>query len=144
MKLTNKIHINSELEPYSKYAHDPRNWVEFNEGLDEVDRISGSGEVGTHIDGNYHMLGMKMPLSIDVLECSDSKWVGELHGSLEVVQTYNVEVVEDGLDITVITEGPPAKRILDKVKDNAIYRNMMSKSVEHSLEKLKDIVEHLE
>lgn len=139
------IYIDRPVDEVSQYATDPTRWFEWYVGLSEPENLVGKGETGTTMDMKYTMLGMHLPVSIEVVETSKEdngySWKGIVKGAISSEQYWTYVPEGKGTDITLDMKYELPGKLIGKVANTLIIKKLMDNSVEHTLYNLKYICE---
>ncbi|WP_223635408.1 SRPBCC family protein [Planococcus sp. 4-30] len=139
------IYIDRPIDEVYQYAIDPTHWFQWYVGLSEPENLVGKGETGTTMDMKYTMLGMHMPIKVEVLETSKNgdsySWKGTVKGAVTSQQFWTYVPEGEGTEITLDMDYELPGKLIGKVANTLIIKKLMDNSVEQTLSNLKAICE---
>ena len=139
------IYIDRPVDEVYHYAIDPTRWFEWYVGLSEPENLVGKGETGTTMDIKYTMLGMHLPVTVEVAETAKDggsySWSGVVKGAINSKQHWTYVPEGKGTDITLDMQYELPGKLIGKVANTLIIKKLMDNSVEHTLYNLKYICE---
>lgn len=137
--------IDRPVEEVFGYAANPVNWYQFYVGLSEPENLVGTGEVGTTMDMKYSMLGMHLPISLEVTknlrEGSSCYWSGHIKGAVSSKQSWTYNTEGSGTEVNLDMEYELPGSVLGKVANKLVVQKLMANSMEQTMKNLKDICE---
>lgn len=139
------VYIDRPIDDVYHYAIDPTRWFQWYVGLAEPENLVGKGETGTTLNTKYTMLGMHMPISVEVLETGkDGKgymWKGTVKGAIQSEQFWTYTPEGDGVEISLDMNYELPGKLLGKVANSLIIKKLMDNSMEQTLNNLKAVSE---
>lgn len=140
------IFINAPVEEVFKPASDPKAWEQWYAGLSGPDSMVGEGEAGSVLSFNYSMIGLKLPITVKVIERSTSPekcvWSGTFEGGIDGKQTFTYTKKDGGTQVDAHIEYTIPGKVLGKIANNKIVEKLQEHATEHSLSNLKVLAEH--
>jgi len=143
--LKKSILINKPVDKVYARARDPRGWPTWYAGTSEIEELAGEGEAGTVAKLSYMMAGVRLPVTVRVLEDTinpeGAHWEGKIEGPLDGKQTWIYTPKEGGTEVSVEMEYKVPGKALGKIADRLFIERLEERSTEHTLEKLKMLCE---
>lgn len=143
--LEKSIIIDRPVEEVYGYGSNPSLWYQWYAGLSEPKNMSGVGKSGTKADFTYTMIGMHMPITVEVTENMKSgegySWKGEVTGSMTAHQHWTYTKEGDGTKVSYTEEFEIPSSFLRKVADKLIIRKLLDNAMDQTFKNLKDICE---
>jgi uncharacterized membrane protein len=143
--VTKSILIHAPVEEVYALARDPNHWPTWFVGMDEIEKLTGEGEVGTVAEFGYTMSGMRFSVTIRVLEDhigpEEGRWRGEIEGPLAGEQTWTYVPADDGTQVTADIEYTVPGKALGKIANRLLIERAQERSLEQTLENLKKLCE---
>lgn len=143
--LKKSIFINAPLEKVAKYGMNPKEWEHWYAHLSGPENLAGDGEAGTIGKFMYTMLGMHLPMTVEVKECSLSPekyvWAGTFEGPLSGTQTFTYITKDGGTEVTADIVYTVPGSILGKIADLLVVERIQENATIATLENLKVICE---
>ena len=137
--------IDRPVKEVFTYATNPVYWHQWYVGLSEPENLKGKGEVGTIMDMKYTLLGMHLPISLEVVENSRDGnscfWDGQINGAVNSKQSWTYHAEGTGTEVKFDMEYELPGNVLGKVANKLIIKKLMDNSAELTLKNLKDICE---
>ena len=139
------VYIDRPVDEVYHFAIDPTRWFQWYVGLSEPENLVGKGETGTTMDLKYTMLGMHLPVTVEVTETSkdgDSyAWHGTVKGAITSQQFWTYVPEGTGMKITLDMNYELPGKLIGKVANTLIIKKLMDNSVEQTLNNLKAVCE---
>lgn len=139
------VYIDRPVDEVYHFAIDPTRWFQWYVGLSEPENLVGKGETGTTMDLKYTMLGMHLPVTVEVTETSkdgDSyAWHGTVKGAITSQQFWTYVPEGKGMKITLDMNYELPGKLVGKVANTLIIKKLMDNSVEQTLNNLKAVCE---
>ena len=139
------IYVDRPVEDVYQYGIDPTHWYQWYVGLSEPENFVGDGEAGTTFDMKYTMLGMHMPVSIEVLEKSKDgdryTWKGSVRGAIQAESFWTYTAKGEGTEISADMDYELPGKLIGKVANTLIIKKLMDNSMEQTLNNLKAVCE---
>jgi len=139
------IVINAPLEKVHGMAADPKRWATWYVGLGEPEKMTGQGEVGTVVEMNYLMAGVRLPIANRVEENSvgpeGARWRATVTGAMTGEHTWTYTPKGDTTEVTSDTRYEVPGGVLGRIADRLIIERMQERAMEQTLENLKLICE---
>ncbi len=139
------IVIDRPVKEVFNYASNPTYWYQWYAGLSEPENLKGKGEVGTTVEMKYALLGMNLPISLEVIENSSEGnsrfWNGQITGALNSKQSWTYNAEGTGTEVKFNMEYELPGNVLGKVANKLIVKKLMDNSAEQTMKNLKDICE---
>ncbi|MDQ0428653.1 putative membrane protein [Planomicrobium stackebrandtii] len=127
------------------YASNPVNWYQFYVGLSEPENLEGNGEVGTTMNMKYTMLGVHLPITLEVTknsrEGNSCFWSGHIKGAVSSTQSWTYNAEGTGTEVNLDMEYELPGSVLGKVANKLVVKKLMDNSLEQTMNNLKDICE---
>lgn len=143
--LEKSIIIDRPIEEVYRYGSNPALWHQWYAGLSEPKKMQGEGESGTRADFDYTMMGMHMPITVEVIENEKQgmgfSWKGEVTGTIQSHQHWIYSPEGSGTKVSYTEEYEMPSSLLRKVADKLIIRKLLNNSMEQTFRNLKDICE---
>lgn len=143
--LEKSIIIERPIEEVYGYATNPALWYQWYAGLSEPGNMTGEGEVGTKADFTYTMIGMRLPIAVEVIENKQSglgySWKGEVTGSITSHQHWTYTKEGRGTKVSYAEAYEMPSSVLRKVADKLIIRKLLDNAMEQTFKNLKDVCE---
>lgn len=137
--------IDRPVKEVFTYASNPVYWYQWYVGLSEPENLKGKGEVGTSMNMKYMMLGMNLPISLEVIEnARDGNscfWNGQINGAINSKQSWTYHAEGTGTEVIFEMEYELPGSILGKFANKLIIKKLMDNSAEQTIKNLKDICE---
>jgi len=145
--LKKSIFINTPLKKVVDFGTNPNKWALWYAHLSGPEKLTGEGEAGTKGEFKYSLLGIHLPMTVEVKESVTTEtshfWKGTFEGPLSGVQTFSYLSKDNGTDVTVEIEYTVPGSILGKIADVLIIEKLQENATIHTLENLKAICESL-
>ncbi|MBF7096817.1 SRPBCC family protein [Alkalibacter mobilis] len=143
--LKKSIFINAPMEKVAKYGTNPKEWGHWYAHLSDPENLVGEGEAGTVGEFKYTMLGMHLPMKVEVIENTQSPekhvWMGTFEGPLSGKQTFTYIAKDGGTEVDVDIEYTVPGSILGRIADILIIEKIQENATVATLENLKAICE---
>jgi coenzyme Q-binding protein COQ10 len=144
-QLKKHILIHAPVEKVYALARDPHRWSTWFVGMEEIDKLTGEGEVGTVAEFGYMMAGMRFPVTVEVMEVhmgpEGGRWKGKIGGPLAGEQTWIYTPKGDDTEVTVDMEYTVPGRALGKIADRLIIERTQERAADQTMENLKRLCE---
>jgi hypothetical protein len=139
------ILINAPFDKVAEYGKNPKEWAHWYANLSEPKKLVGDGEAGTVAEFTYSMLGMHLPMTVEVKECSSTPdkqvWVGTFTGPLSGTQTVTYLAKDNGTEVNIEIDYTVPGSILGKIADLVVIEKIQENATIATLESLKVICE---
>lgn len=97
------------------------------------------------MDMKYALLGMQLPISLEVIEKSREGnscfWDGQISGAVNSKQSWTYNTEGTGTEVKFEMEYELPGSVLGKVANKLIVKKLMDNSAEQTMKNLKDICE---
>jgi coenzyme Q-binding protein COQ10 len=137
--------IHAPLEKVYALARDPHRWSTWFVGMDEIDKLTGEGEVGTVAEFGYTMAGMRFPVTVEVMEAhigpEGARWKGKIGGPLAGEQTWTYTPKGGDTEVTVDMEYTVPGKALGKIADRLIIERTQERAADQTMENLRTLCE---
>jgi len=139
------IIIHARPEKVQALALDPNRWPTWFVGMGEFEKLTGEGEVGTVGEFSYQFLGIRLPVTIEVLEYhvgpEGSRFKAKMEGPLAGEQVWTHVPKNGDTESTADIEYTVPGAALGRIANRLIIERMMEGSLEQTLENLKLLCE---
>src|SRR5690606_2835048 len=102
-------------------------------------------ETGTTMDMKYTMLGMHLPIEVEVLETGKDgdgySWNGTVKGAITSEQFWTYVPEGKGVEISLDMNYELPGKLVGKVANKLIIKKLMDNSMEQTLNNLKAVCE---
>lgn len=143
--LKKSIFIKAPMDKVVKYATNPKEWAHWYTHLSEPENLTGTGEKGTVGEFKYTIIGMNLPMTVEVKENSPSNgkhvWIGTFEGPLSGTQTFTYMEKDGGTELDVEIDYKLPGSILGKFADALIVERIQENATTATLNNLKTICE---
>lgn len=144
--LKDTIHIDAPVGKVGKFADDPQNWATYMAGMSGPDKIMGDGGVGTEYELTMVVAGVHMHLTSRRVEDREDPDGGgharfDFEGSTSGWQTWDFKAEDGGTNVAVEMEYTVPGSLLGKIADRLVLERMEERTMHHSLENLKMLME---
>ena len=144
-QIKRSILIHAPVDKVYAVARDPNRWPTWFVGMDEIDKLTGSGEVGTVVEFGYAMAGMRFPVTVEVLEDhvgpEGARWKGKIGGPLAGEQTWVYTPKGSDTEVTVELEYTVPGKALGQIANRLIIERTQERSADETMENLKALCE---
>ena len=144
-RIERSILIHAPVDKVYAVARDPNRWPTWFVGMDEIDKLTGSGEVGTVVEFGYAMAGMRFPVTVEVLEDhvgpEGARWKGKIGGPLAGEQTWVYTPKGSDTEVTVELEYTVPGKALGQIANRLIIERTQERSADETMENLKALCE---
>jgi carbon monoxide dehydrogenase subunit G len=144
-QLNKSILIHAPVEKVYALARDPHRWSTWFVGMEEIDKLTGEGEVGTVAEFGYMMAGMRFPVTVEVMEThmgpEGGRWKGKIGGPLAGEQTWIYTPKGDDTEVAVDMEYTVPGKALGKIVDRLIIERTQERAADQTMENLKRLCE---
>ena len=144
-RIERSILIHAPVDKVYAVARDPNRWPTWFVGMDEIDKLTGSGEVGTIAEFGYAMAGMRFPVTVEVLEDhvgpEGARWKGKIGGPLAGEQTWVYTPKGSDTEVTVELEYTVPGKALGQIANRLIIERTQERSADETMENLKALCE---
>lgn len=145
--LKETIFINAPLEKVVGYAMDPKEWAHWYAHLSEPVKLVGDGEAGTVGEFKYSILGIHLPMTVEVKDCSHSPekhvWMGTFEGPLSGTQTFTYVAKDGGTEVIAAIDYNMPENIVGKVANLLVVEKIQENATIATLKNLKAICENM-
>lgn len=145
--LKQSIFINAPLEKVAEYAMNAKEWANWYAHLSEPIKLVGDGETGTVGEFKYTILGIHLPMTVEVKEYSHGPekyvWKGTFEGPLSGTQTFTYLAKEGGTEVTADIEYRIPENIVGKVANLLVVEKIQENATIATLKNLKAICESM-
>jgi len=139
------IFINAPLEKVYKYVVDPETWSQWDAHVTDVAVPKGDGGVGTVVEMNYSLFGIKHPNVVEVTEDifnpEASTWVAKLTGDTSGYYRVTFLPKDEGTELTFEISQTIPEKLLAKVISKVVISKARANATVHCLENIKAICE---
>jgi hypothetical protein len=143
--LERNIHIVAKVEDVYKYGTDPIKWHQWYVGLSDPENMKGSGLAGTTMDLKYTMVGLHLPLDLEIRENGPNEdgfiWKGTTEGSIRSMQTWTYAPKGNGTEVSVKLDYTLPGSVFGKIANVLVVEKIMENAMEQTLNNLKAICE---
>lgn len=143
--LKKSIFIDAPFEKVASYGKNPKEWAHWYAHLSEPKNLKGDGETGTVGEFTYSMLGIHLPMTVEVKEFSTTPekqvWVGSFTGPLSGIQTVTYLTKDNGTEVTIDIDYTVPGSILGKIADLVVIEKIQENATIATLGSLKAICE---
>ncbi len=145
--LRESIFINAPLGKVAGYGMDPKEWAHWYAHLSEPIKLTGDGEAGTVGEFKYTILGVHLPMTVEVKECSHGSdkhvWKGTFEGPLSGTQTFTYLDKDGGTEVVADIEYDMPENIIGKVANLLVVEKIQENATIATLKNLKAICESM-
>lgn len=135
------IHIDAPVDEVHRFGHNPEKWEQWYVNFGSPKILNGHGEAGTVIEADYKIMGVHIPVTIEVMEDSENHWEGKFSGAMEGEQIVNVVEEGDGSHVEMIWKYAMSNRLLNKLADTKVAEKMIERAMNQSIENWKAMCE---
>lgn len=139
--LRRDAHINATVEEVHNFGQNPDQWEQWYANFKGPKSCTGHGEAGTVVEGKYSLLGIRLPVTIEVLESTNRRWKVKITGPMEGEQIVNLVEEGDGSHLEMITHYQMPNKVLNKLANNKMTERMMLRAMVKTIENWKNICE---
>ncbi len=139
--LRSDIHIDASPKKVHQLGQNPMKWEQWYANFKGPKKCEGEGEAGTIVEGKYALMGMRVPIKIEVLESTDQKWRVRIMGLMEGEQTVTFIEEGDGSHLEMITSYKASGRVMGKLANNRLMEKLMMRSMEKTIFNWKKMCE---
>ena len=145
--LKESIFINAPLEKVAGYAMNPKEWAHWYAHLSEPTKLVGDGDTGTVGEFKYTILGIHLPMTVEVKECTQGSekhvWKGTFEGPLSGTQTFTYIAKDGGTQVVGEIDYNMPENIVGKVANLLVVEKIQENATVATLKNLKAICESL-
>jgi len=145
--LAHSIFIDAPLDKVAKYVSNPEEWAHWYIHLSGPDKLTGKGEAGTVGEFRYSLMGMHLPMTIEVTENTIGTdrhvWRGIFRGTISGAQTCTYVSKNGGTEATIEIDYELPGNILGKAVDALLLERLQNNATKGTLENLKVMCEAL-
>jgi len=143
--LSHSIHIDAPVDKIMRFTNDPHNWPAFMVGMSEPEEITGQG-VGQEVKLTMLTAGIRSHETVRILEDrtepdGSGHWHSEITGNSSGWQTWDFTPEDGGTLVAMEWDYTVPGSALGKVVDRLFLGRMMERSMLHSLDNLKLLLE---
>lgn len=135
------IFIQAPIDEVFQFAKKPGNWTSFYNHLSKPERIDGGGEAGTEVETVFSIVGLRFPVTINVIRCErigdEGFWEGIITGSFTAHQKSHYRSMENGTETTFELEIELPHSAFDRFTERLVYDRLERNTLRHTLENLK-------
>lgn len=135
------IHIEAPIEVVHNFGHDPKRWEEWYMNFRGPKKLTGEGEAGTIVEAEYTLMGIHIPIRIEVIEDEVGHWEGKITGAMQGEQIIDVVPEGNGSHVEMKWTYSLSNKVLNKVADNRVAEKIMERSLEQTMENWKMMCE---
>ncbi len=135
------IHIDAPVHEVHMFGQDPEKWEQWYVNLSGHKTLTGHGEEGTIVEAEYSVMGVHVPVKIEVVESNDHHWKGRITGAMEGDQIINVVEEGDGSHVEMLMHYSMTNKLMDKIADSKVAEKLIERSMLHSIENWKTMCE---
>jgi hypothetical protein len=141
--LKNDIHIDAPLMDVHNYGKDPKHWEEWYTNLQHAKIITGEGEEGTIVEFDYSIMGVHIPVKLEVVDSEAHHWVGKFSGGMNGEQIVNLIEEGDGTHAEMIYNYEMTNKMMGRIANSKIMEKMLKRSMQHTIENWKTMCEEM-
>jgi len=141
--LRNDIHIDASMDVVHNFGKDPKHWEEWYENLQHAKIIRGDGEEGTIVEFDYSMMGVHVPVHLEVIESNNHHWEGQFSGGLNGNQIVNLVEEGEGTHLEMVSNYEMTGKVLKRFSDTRLMEKMLKRSMQHTIENWKIMCEEM-
>jgi uncharacterized membrane protein len=146
IKIQSSIFIDAPVEKVVKYATDLENLPHWAVNISDVIFEKGKSELGTIANLTYTMLGLHMPVTIEVTKFDATTegfvWESKINGEVEGEQRWLYSAKDKGTEVEMtLTSTVPIKAICI-IADNQMIQKIIGNAFRHSLDNMKFFCEN--
>ncbi|MFP3356485.1 SRPBCC family protein [Planococcus citreus] len=135
------IFIQAPIDEVFQFAKKPGNWTSFYNHLSKPDRIEGTGEAGTEVETVFSIVGLRFPVTINVIRCerdgAEGFWEGIITGSFIAHQKSHYRSMDGGTEAVFELEIDLPHSAFDRFTERLVYDRLERNTLRHTLENLK-------
>lgn len=135
------IFIQAPIDEVFQFAKKPGNWTSFYNHLSKPERIEGTGDAGTEVETVFSIVGLRFPVTINVIRCERSGdegfWEGIITGSFIAHQKSYYRSMEGGTEAVFELEIDLPDSAFDRFTERLVYDRLEKNTLRHTLENLK-------
>ncbi|MEZ0481077.1 SRPBCC family protein [Planococcus sp. SSTMD024] len=139
------VYIDRPIDEVYHHGIDPTRWFQWYVGLSEPENLVGQGETGTTMNMKYTMLGMHMPIELEVVETGKDGdgylWKGTVKGAITSDQLWKYVPEGKGVEIFLDMNYELPGKLVGKVANKLIIQKLMNNSMEQTLNNFKAVCE---
>lgn len=139
--LRSDIHIDASAEEVHRFGQNPEYWEQWYTGFKGPRMVSGHGEAGTVVEGKYALMGLRLPIRIEVIESTDSQWRIKIIGPMEGEQIVRFTEEGAGSHLEMITTYGASGKLFSKIANNRLAEKVMLRSMEKTITNWKAMCE---
>lgn len=145
MEYQKSVYIDRPIDEVYHYAINPSDWFQWYVGLSEPQNLVGQGETGTTMNMKYTMLGMHLPIEVEVVETGKDgngyTWRGTVKGAITSDQFWTYIPERKGVEISLDMNYELPGKLVGKGANKLIIQKLMNNSMEQTLNNLKAVCE---
>lgn len=146
IKIESRIFIDAPVENVYKYAANLENLPHWAVNISDVVFEKGKSELGTIANMTYTMLGVHLPVTIEVTKYDVTNqgyvWKSKISGEVEGEQTWSYFAKDKGTEVEMtLTSTIPLKAICI-ISDKQMIQKIVENAFKHSLDNLKFFCEN--
>lgn len=135
------IFIQAPINEVFQFAKKPANWTSFYNHLSKPERIEGTGEAGTEVETVFSIVGLRFPVTINVVRCErdgdEGFWEGIITGSFIAHQRSHYRSMDGGTEAVFELEIDLPHSAFDRFTERLVYDRLERNTLRHTLENLK-------
>lgn len=135
------IFIQAPIDEVFQFAKKPANWTSFYNHLSKPERIEGTGEAGTEVETVFSIVGLRFPVTINVVRCErdgdEGFWEGIITGSFIAHQKSHYRSMDGGTEAVFELEIDLPHSAFDRFTERLVYDRLERNTLRHTLENLK-------
>lgn len=146
--IKSSIYIEAPVDKVQHFKNDPVNMIQYRANASDYQNISGTGEAGTTCDLKLLMLGIYIPMKLEVTEGSETTDGGstkyrmtDVKSGAVYFETDYCQAKDKGTEVTIEFEYNIPNNSVAKIADKLIVEKMMAATITHTLDNLKIICE---
>lgn len=141
-KVMKKIQINAPIREVFTYLDNPRNELEWMQGMVDVRDVHGSGK-NTHFSWTFKMGGHRLEGETErVEEEADHKIVERLSGEAPSTWTFTLEPQGESTELNLDVEYTIPHRVLSRLTEPMVMKRH-EREIEQDLLNIKERMEHM-
>jgi len=146
IKIESSIFIDAPVENVYKYATNLENLPHWAVNISDVIFEKGKSELGTIANLKYTMLGLHLPVTIEVTKFDATNegclWKSKISGEVEGEQTWSYTSKDKGTEVKMtLTSTVPIKAICI-IADIRMIQKIIGNAFKHSLDNMKFFCEN--
>lgn len=145
-KLRMNVMINARPEDVYSVARDCQRWGQWYANLSEPKSVKGNCGVGTIVECQYTIMGVHVPMTIEVTEDfkgeNECRWSGNIKGPISGRQHCTYMAKDNGTEAVFEIEYNLPEGIIGKLADKLLIEKLQQNALVQTLDNLKVVSEH--